>query len=105
MANPAVRNMQQAAQMSAFAPNVNPFLGLLPPELWNNQKDFFVYGTDFNTIATAATTTNNIAIQSDSNFLIVAGVIAVQATVGATATPSFAGLVDILDAGSGRKFN
>lgn len=107
MANVAQRDrqMQQQGAMSAFAPNVNPFLGILPPELWKNQKDFFVYATDFNTIATAATNTNNIGIQSDSHFLIVAGVVAVQATAGATATGSLPATIDILDAGSGRKFN
>lgn len=105
MANPAKIMRREAVPGGpmAVAPMLNPFFGLLPPELWNKEKSFFIYGTDYNTIATAATVTNNIAVQADSDFLLAAACIAVQAfTAGATATGSFAGTVIITDAGSGR---
>lgn len=52
----------------------NWFLGLVPRELWNVYKTFFVYEQDFVPLNASQTTVGNIQIQNDSHFLVVAGV-------------------------------
>ncbi len=91
---------------------INPFLGLLPKSLWNRQKDFFVYGSEFLPIAASQTASQEITIQADSDFIVMSGVAVVtdvsDATVGSTVNafdkfnPPF--LATITDTGSGRAF-
>ncbi len=97
---------QRRASMTspAITPALNPFFGLLPQELWDNAKDFFVYGTDFLPLAAGGTATQDIAIESDSDFLIVAGNRIVTDDPDQTvivAFPPF--LVTLFDNGSGRR--
>lgn len=87
----------------AITPALNPFFGLLPPKLWKAPKDFFMYSANFLPLAAGATQTTDIAIESDSDFLIVAGVRTI--TDGATdlvfqAAGPFT--VVVFDNGSGR---
>ena len=87
----------------AITPALNPFFGLLPQALWNNAKDFFIYGTDFLPLAAGATQTNEIAIESDSDFLRVAGVRVVTDTANTTFIADVPQLVTLFDSGSGRR--
>lgn len=85
---------------------INPlFFGVLPRDLWDKSKDFFTYSTDFLPIAAATAVTNNIAIQADSYFLIVAGVRTI--TDGATGLVFAANgpmTIAVNDQSSGRDF-
>lgn len=83
---------------SAVAPRLREMLR-------NRAWDFFSYGAFFDTIAAGATETEDVQIQNDSDFLIMAA----TATVAEPATPgtALAGqpfLAQIRDAGSGRAF-
>jgi hypothetical protein len=68
----ADRNRGQAQPQPLLAPNW--FLGLVPRELWDRYKTFFIYEQDFIPLGANATTTGTIQIQDDSHFLAVAGV-------------------------------
>lgn len=64
--------------------------------------DYFVYGTDFDTLAASATETNNVNISGDSAFCVLSAVI-VESDIADTtflAVPPL--LVRIQDSGSGR---
>lgn len=82
----------------------SPFAGWLPKHLWNRIKDPFAYGVDFLPLAASATAALNIAIQNDSDFVIVAGVAVVTEVDNTTnlALPPF--LVQITDQGAGRNY-
>lgn len=82
---------------------VNPFWGLLPPALWGETKDFFVYGTDFLPLTASATLAQDIPIQADSHYMIMAGVRTVFQTDNTTIVANPAILVRIFDTGSGRQ--
>jgi hypothetical protein len=88
----------------AITPALNPFFGLLPQELWDKAKDFFIYGADWTSLDASETETQDIAIESDSDFLIVAG----NAVAYASASPETViddrpFTVQIYDNGSGRR--
>lgn len=86
-----------------YVPSVSPFFGLLPPELWKRVKDFFVYSVDFLPLAAGAVQAADIAIQADSDYLIVAGVRTVTDTANTTLVAGpVPQLVTITDTGSGR---
>lgn len=109
MANPnrdRVSGVPQAQPL--LAPNW--WLGLVPREFWNKKKTFFIYETDFATavgglgggsqvnLPASGQSTGNIQIQSDSHFLIVAGVALVTDATFATVlnSPSNANSTGIL---------
>ncbi|MGH7166468.1 MAG: hypothetical protein ACREIS_13195 [Nitrospiraceae bacterium] len=83
---------------------MSPFYGWLPRSLWRKVKDFFVYSSDFIPLAAGGTATQDIAVQADSDFVIIAGV-RVYTTTGdvAIAGDFFPALVTIRDSGSGRQ--
>ena len=88
----------------AITPALNPFFGLLPQELWNKAKDFFIYSVEWVELAASETETQDIAIESDSDFLIVAGNCTAYASASPqTAIPQKPFLVTIFDNGSGRR--
>ncbi len=80
----------------------NPFNGWIPRALWHRLKDFFIYGVDFLPLAISATATRDIAIQADSDFLIVAGVRLYSSSADAPITTPSISTVQIVDSGSGR---
>jgi hypothetical protein len=93
---------------------INPFLGLLPRSLWNRHKDFFTYGVEFLPLAASEAGANgDIAIQADSDFMIIGAAAVVtdtsDAAIASTANafdkfnPPF--LVTLTDTGSGRAFS
>lgn len=61
----------------------NWWLGLVPRELWDRKKTFFIYEIDFTPLAASQTSVNSTQIQNDSHFLIVAGVSLVTDSAGA----------------------
>lgn len=79
------------------------YLDFLPPELRERARDYFSYGADFLNIAAGATATEEIAIQNDSHFLMVAvaGHV-VDPANESTVFTSPALTVEIRDQGSGR---
>lgn len=88
----------------AITPALNPFFGLLPQELWNKAKDFFIYSVEWTELAASETETQDIAIESDSDFLIVAAnCVAYASDAPETAVPQKPFLVTIFDNGSGRR--
>ena len=88
----------------AITPALNPFFGLLPQELWDKAKDFFIYAADWLPLSASETETQDIAIESDSDFLIVAGNIAAyEASTPETVIDDRPFTATIFDNGSGRR--
>lgn len=87
----------------AITPALNPFFGLLPQNLWNNAKDFFAYGDDYLPVGAGLTVPQNIAVQSDSDYLIVGAVAVVTDIANVVFAANRPFLVTILDSGSGRQ--
>lgn len=82
MANPTSTRRQGIPHpQPILAPNW--WLGLVPRELWDRKKTFFIYEIDFVPLAISATSVLSTQIQNDSHFLIVAGVALVTDSAGA----------------------
>jgi hypothetical protein len=62
----------------------NWFLGLIPRELWDKKKTFFIYEADFIPLALSATATINTQIQNDSHFVCIGGCALVTDVTNAT---------------------
>lgn len=102
------RAAQQAAVDVArlekiFQAITDPYSGMLPPQLRGRAKDFFIYTVDFLPIAANATASEDIQIQNDSDFLIMAGTRVVTDTANTTFLGDVPQLVQINDSGSGRE--
>lgn len=100
-----VKGGRQAAVASAFLPSVSPFFGLLPREVWHKDKDLFFYSANFLPITAGQVQSQNISIQSDSDFLVVA----INGTVTDIAAPPVlvaapALLIELTDVSAGRQF-
>lgn len=91
------------APVGQALPMISPFYGWLPRELWGLEKDFFIYTANFLPLAISATATTDIAIQSDSDFVIVACVQLVLTDADAGPALQPLATVTLLDAGSGRQ--
>lgn len=82
----------------------NWFLGIVPRELWNVKKTFFIYEADFAppapgvALAASGTATVNTQIQNDSHFLCIGGCKLLTDVTNATVTdsPSTANATGIL---------
>lgn len=96
--------VRRASQSPAITPALNPFFGLLPQELWNNAKDFFVYGLRWLPLSASTTVTQSVAIESDSDFLICAITGFVVQTDESTVPSNGFQLIELSDDGSGRRF-
>ena len=85
----------------------NWFLGLIPRELWDRKKTFFIYTADFVPLAALATATINTQIQNDSHFVCIGGAALVTDSTQVTVinSPSNANaagkLVQITDVAAG----
>ena len=92
------------APLAQVATPMNPFLGLLPVEMWDKQKDYFIYSIEFLPLAASGSATAQVNIQSDSHFLIelITGV--VTDVTNATFLANVPELVNLTDSGSGRNF-
>lgn len=96
------------APVTHILPYPNPFLGLLPKEMWNRTKDYFTYGKDFigaNVLAAGATLGLGIAINGDADFLIVSSTRVVTLADNTTFFAQAPVLVNITDSGSGRNLS
>lgn len=95
-------NISQA--MRQPPPSAALYQELLPPQVRKRAKDFFGYGTDFTPLAAAGTLSQDIAIQNDSDFLLVTASAIVTDVLNTTFTATNAApfLVQISDSGSGR---
>lgn len=86
-------------------PALNPFLGLIPRELWKRPKDFFVYSATFTgafVLPASGAASLDIQIDANADFLIMAGVRTFRDTgTGALQTP--AATVTLTDSASGRQ--
>lgn len=98
MANP---NQVQRSRPTAVG--IAPFSGWIPRKLWRKAKDFFIYSAEFLPLAAGGTLTVETAIQSDSDFLAVAGCRVVSDTANTTFFATVPQLITIVDAGSGRQ--
>lgn len=76
----------------------------LPDVLKGHPKDFFTYSAEFLPLAAGATNTQNINIQADSDFLILAGVRVITAADNTTFVANGPFLITITDSGAGRSF-
>lgn len=103
MANPNVAKREGGYPSAQVQPALNPFLGLLPRELWERPKDFFVYSVLFNPLPISTTEADDIQIQADSDFLIMAGVRYVTSTAAPPVPQAGVALVQLTDSGSGRQ--
>lgn len=81
---------------------LNPFWANLPPAVISLPKDFFVYGVEFLPLGASATANQQFDVQSDSAFLILAGVGVVTDTANTVFSANVPQLVTIRDEGSGR---
>ena len=102
----AGRAMQVSEQLiGRLLPLLNPFWGMLPRRLWAKTKDFFIYGTQFVPLAASAVAANQeIQIQSDSHFVIMAAVGTVTDVANTAAVgPPVPQTVRLFDTGSGRE--
>ncbi len=85
----------------------NWFLGLVPRELWDRKKTFFIYEADFVPLNALATNTVNTQIQNDSHFVCIGGCALVTDNTDATVinSPSNANaagkLVQVTDVAAG----
>jgi hypothetical protein len=100
-----VKGGRQAAVQSAFLPSVSPFFGLLPREVWHKDKDLFFYSANFLPLAAGLAQTQNINVQADSDYLVVA----INGTATDTAAPPVLNanpgcLIELFDVAAGRQF-
>lgn len=108
MPNGTAQAAQKVARpmTTAYAlPPINPFLGLLPKETWNRQKDYFSYSAEFLPLSANATQQVDVNIQSDADFLVMVGVRQVTNTANTTFFTTAPFLIQLLDSGSGRLFS
>jgi len=105
MAQDNTRAAQVGATAAQFLPATNPFLGLLPSEMWGKVKDFFMYTASFTPLAAGSTANVTTPIQADSDFLLttVNGVVFDTTDTTVQANPRM--LVTLLDAGAGRQLS
>lgn len=97
-----------AAPVSNILPYPNPFLGLLPRDMWGRTKDYFTYSRTFvgaNALAAGATTGLTFAINGDSDFLIVSSTRVVTLVDNTTFIAQAPILALITDSGSGRNLS
>ncbi|MCP4899817.1 MAG: hypothetical protein GY906_22855 [bacterium] len=94
--------------MQNILPFPNPFLGLLPKDMWGRTKDYFTYSRDFvgaNALAPGATLGLTFAINGDSDFLVVSSTRVVTLIDDTTFIAQAPILALITDSGSGRNLS
>lgn len=109
VANPNRARMGNQGAVPQPQPILAPnwFLGLIPRELWDRKKIFFIYTADFLPLGISATATVNTQIQNDSHFVCIGGAALVTNTTDTTVINSPSGanasgkLVQITDVAAG----
>lgn len=82
----------------------DPLISRIPAKLRPYLKDFFAYSANFIPLAANATQTQQIQIQNDSYFIIVAASGVVTDVANTTQITFVPQLVQLKDTGSGREF-
>lgn len=82
----------------------NPWLGLLPKNLWGRVKDLFAYTTQILPLAASATQSASVTIESDSDFLATYLTCTVTSLDEATLLSFVPQIVSITDQAAGRLF-
>lgn len=103
MGSNPTRKTQGALPIAQILPPLNPFLGLLPKNLWKRVKDFFVYTVEWLPLNISETSSRQFQTKGDSDFLIMETVAVVSSTDNLTLTTFPPMLVMVEDSGSGRK--
>lgn len=89
-------------QIIANLPPVSGLLALLPPQLRRNRiNQFYVYNADFLPLVGNATTTVNVAIQSDADYVICFAMGVVTDVANTTVLPFVPQLVQLRDTAAG----
>lgn len=97
--------MPGQGQFLSRVPAGQDWAAFLPGGLANRVCDLFTYGTDFLPIGATTTLTNNIQIQNDSDFVVLAMNAIVTDTADTTflVYPGWPFTVQLNDAGAGRQ--
>lgn len=106
MATETSRNRIGNYPSAQVQPALNPFLGLIPRELWKRPKDFFVYSCSMTGAAPLPASdqaSRDIQIDANADFLIVAGVRTFRDTATKAIIADPAATVTMTDSGSGRQ--
>lgn len=82
----------------------NPWLGLLPKQLWGRVKDLFAYTTQILPLAASSQGSGSVTIDNDSDFLGIYLTATVTTTDEATLLSYVPQTVQISDQSSGRTF-
>ena len=85
-------------------PTLLGLLSLLEPQYRWTRKTFFGYVTEFLTLGVSATVTNQVGIQSDSDFLITYATCIVTDTTNLIQLPFIPQLVQLYDSAAGVSF-
>jgi len=85
-------------------PTLLGLLSLLQPQYRWTRKMYFVYGTDFNTLAGSTTTTNTIGIAGDSDFIVTFANCIVTDSTQLIQLPFIPQLVQLTDSSLGMAF-
>ena len=94
--------------VSNIMPYPNPFLGLLPKDMWGRVKDYFTYSRDFvgvNALGPGATAGLTFSINGDSDFMVVSSTRVVTLVDNTTFIAQAPILALITDSGSGRNLS
>lgn len=90
----------QIQQGAALIPPAGA-LGWLPPNEWATVKDFYGYSAVFNPLAALGTQSQNISIQSDTNFIILFATLVATDAAETTQLAFAPALCELRDASSG----
>src|ERR1700687_965024 len=101
MGTASVDARQRAGMPSQQVMPPSPWLQILPRNLWNRNKDGFVYHLDFVTVGNAAVPLP-VNITADPDFVIVYGTRIATAADNTTFIANVPATVNIVDTGAGR---
>lgn len=91
------RGQSPGAQANSPGPTLLGFLSLLPPQFRWTIKNFYGYNTTFSPLSASSTATKQIAIASDSHFIICYATCIVTDTANTTQIPFIPQLVMLTD--------
>lgn len=92
------------ANTQSPAPTLLGLLSLLPPQFRWTRKNFYGYPTEFLPLTASLTLTNQIGIQSDSDFIITYATCIVTDTTNLIQLSFIPQLVQLQDAAAGQSF-
>ena len=93
---------RRAGTAGEVATPVPPWLGIMPRWMWKAPKDYFANTLDFLAIAASGSSTQQVGITADADFMIVFGTRIVTNTANTTFSDNAPFLVTLQDTGAGR---